>query len=196
MNRTITTTKPIFSYDASPRHAYPCTFWHPAIAPSNCSSTPGLLPHGGGVVVGGEVSAGLGRAGGTVQGQAGYGAFYGQKSGSLNTGGFAAGVAAGALGPYQAGAPNQGSAANGNVNPIVGGAYAGVGAGGVITNATNVQQLSGPFQTFTISTPVFSLGLSYGGGIWSLSGTIGPGFFGAFTSTTTTTVTTAVHGPC
>jgi len=35
VNRTITTTKPIFSYDASPRHAYPCTFWHPAIAPSN-----------------------------------------------------------------------------------------------------------------------------------------------------------------
>jgi hypothetical protein len=143
-----------------------------AIAPNNCSSTPGLLPHGGGVVVGGEISAGLGRAGGTVQGQAGYGAFYGQ-SGSVNTGGFAEGVAAGAFGPYQAGAPNQGSAANGDVNPIVGGAYAGVGAGGVITNATNVKQLSGPFQTFTVSTPVFSLGFSYGGWIWSLSGTIG-----------------------
>jgi hypothetical protein len=141
------------------------------IAPSNCSSTPSLLPHGGSVVAGAEVSAGLGRAGGTVQGQAGYGAFYGQ-SGSVNTGGFAEGVAAGAFGPYQAGVPNQGSAANGDVNPIVGGAYAGVGAGGVITNATNVQQLKGPFQTFTVSTPAFSLGFSYGGGIWGTWGQI------------------------
>jgi hypothetical protein len=41
-----------------------CAF---GVAPNNCGSTPGLLPHGVGVVVGVEVSAGLGRAGGTKQ---------------------------------------------------------------------------------------------------------------------------------
>lgn len=165
----------------------------PVVAPNkNCSATPGLAPHGGGVILAGlEGSAGLGGAGATAQGQIGAGAFMGQ-SGSLNTGSFATGAAAARFGPSQAGSPNQ----SGSVNPVVMGAYAGAGLGVFVTNATNVEQLGGPFQTLTLATPVGSISLSFGGGIWSASVTAGPGAVGAASGLTTNTRTSWTYGPC
>ena len=66
----------------------------------------------------------------------------------------------------------------------------------MITNATNVTQLRGAFQTFDLSTPIASISFSYGGGIWSLQLTIGPTAGVSASSATTMTGTTMVRGKC
>jgi hypothetical protein len=110
--------------------------------------------------------------------------------GGLNAGGFASGVAAAYAGSRMAAAPAQSGSS------WILGAYAGLGGGFTFTNATNVQQLSGPFATTSVSLPFASGSLSQGGGIWQLSVTFGPGAIAAATQTTSNTATTKVYGHC
>jgi RHS repeat-associated protein len=78
------------------------------------------------------------------------------------------------------------------------GAYAGFGGGWFFTNATNVSQIGGPGDTWTLdvsagSLPIKgSLSLSFsGGGIWTLTATGGWGWGAGVSRTPTTTW----HGP-
>jgi RHS repeat-associated protein len=159
-------------------------------APNNCSTaTPSLLPHGVDIVGGAELTAGTGFAGGTIQGSAGQG-WFSSPAGGVNSGHFTSFVAAGRVGPY-----GSGNIPQGDTLPLIAGLYAGLGAGLFTTNARNVSQLNGPFTSITVSTPIGSLNVSYGGGIWSGAVMAGPGDVGALTITNTPTKAGAVHGP-
>jgi len=155
----------------------------PAPSNTNCSATPSLWPHGIAGVVGGEGTLGLSKLGATAQGSAGFGLFGGKP------GGFLSYVATAVAGFHNPGAPHQ----QGGTNPIIFGAGLGAGLGGMITNATSVQQTRGTFQQFTLSLPAVSFSFAYGGGIWTVNVTAGPGLAVATTSTTTNT---KVKGPC
>ena len=165
-----------------------CAF---GVAPNNCSTaTPSLLPHGVGIVGGAELTAGTGFAGGTIQGGGGYG-WFNSPTGGVNSGYFSSFVAAGRTGPYAGGNVPQGGTL-----PLIAGAVAGLGAGLFTTNGRNVGQLSGPFTSVNLSTPVGSFNFSFGGGIWTGSMTVGPGYGAGLSITQTPTKTGAVHGPC
>jgi hypothetical protein len=151
---------------------------------NSCSATPSLWPHGVAGVVNGEGTIGLSKLGATAQGTAGLGIFGGTKQGR-----FFSYVATAVAGFHNPGVPYQ----QGGTNPTIVGIGLGVGAGGMITNATSAQQISGLFQQFTLSLPAVSLSFSYGNGIWTLSGAVGPG---AAAATTSTTTNTKVKGPC
>ncbi|MBS1798186.1 MAG: hypothetical protein JSS95_00005, partial [Acidobacteria bacterium] len=150
---------------------------------TNCSATPSLWPHGIAGVVGGEGTLGLSKLGATAQGSAGFGLFGGKPGGFFNY------VATAVAGFHNPGAPYQ----QGGTNPTIFGAGLGAGLGGMITNAASVQQTRGTFQQFTLSLPAVSFSFAYGGGIWTVNVTVGPGFAAATTSTTTNT---KVKGPC
>ena len=68
------------------------------------------------------------------------------------------------------------------------GAYGGLGGGGFITNANSPEQLAGPFETYTLDTPVGSVQFAKHGKIWIVSGSVGPaaGFAVSVFKTTTT----------
>ena len=112
---------------------------------------------------------------------------------SLEESAFASGgTAAYALG-YVAGAPTQ------TGQPFNLGAYAGAGPNVTFTNARSVQQLGGPFTTWTLNVgfgPVKgSLQLSYSNGVWELSvgppvPYVSPGIGGSLSKVTTNTVNT------
>ena len=149
--------------------------------------------HSGGVSYGANVDFGNGFAGLTATASAGAGLFHDQNTG-FSVGGFAEGGAAGYTGPQATGSPVQ------QGQPVVIGKYAGIGPSLWVSNATSVQQLSGPFSTWTFNVGVGpvkgSLQLSYADGIWALSygppvpyvsvSTVGV----SFDKLTTTTVTT------
>jgi hypothetical protein len=110
---------------------------------------------------------------------------------------FSSGVGAG--GGVYAGAPDPGgrfgmnlvSAPKAEVAPVFIGATAGVGAGGFITNANNITELAGPFTMRQLNTPIGSVQLDTGSGIFVLSVTGGPKGLGtgSFVQMTTTTAT-------
>jgi hypothetical protein len=142
-----------------------------------------------GVVVGGNGDAGLGLAGATASGFGGGGLFYDSSTGFSN-GLFAEGAALAYAMTHVAAAPSQG------VQPGVLGAFAGGGASVFVTNARSVQQLSGPFTTYSLNIgfgPVkFSVQYAYAGSTKVLS--IGPPYAGvsigvSATRTTTNTLT-------
>lgn len=79
---------------------------------------------------------------------------------------------------------------------LVGIGYAGIGAGLIFSNATNLQQLSGPFESYTLSLPAVSFSFSHGGGIWELGFTLGPGLGLSHTYATSNTTVTGNTQPC
>ena len=157
-------------------------------APSKpCPATPNLLPHGVAVVGAAEASTGLSKLGGTIQASGGYGRF-----GSFfsNGGWFGSYVGTAVAGSNIVGAPYQ----SGGSTPTIVGLAGGIGLGGLVTNATDVRQLFGPFHQITLSLPALSFAFSYGGCIWSFQTVAGPADGAATTSTTTNTITS--KGPC
>ena len=125
------------------------------------------LPHGAGVVGSGAVEGGIvAGAGGTVE--AGGGAF----TGGNHVGGFAGG------GGF-VGGPNGPTAPASNSPHGAVGAFAGIGGGGFLTNASNVTQLRGPFHTCSLNVGIGpikgSIQIGVSGGTWIGSITVGPG---------------------
>jgi len=173
-------------------YANSCASLFPVDAPSkNPCGTNGF---GGGVLVGygGSFDAGLGATGVTGTGSVAGGLFYGSGDGLSAGASATGGTAAYALGNV-AGAPTQ------TGQPFSLGAYAGAGPSVTVTNARSIQQLGGPFTTWTLNVgfgPVKgSLQLSYGSGIWELSigppvPFVAPGIGGSLSKVTTNTVTT------
>jgi hypothetical protein len=102
---------------------------------------------GFGLQLGGEAGAGLGPLGIGVNGSIGSGLFFGGPTG-FDFGGFASG---GYYAPGRKGG--------------VGGAYAGAGPAVFLTNATSVDQLKGPFDTFTVGIGEPGLGLGISGAL-------------------------------
>jgi hypothetical protein len=123
---------------------------------------------GGGVVGGGSAEGGIGILGGGATGSIGGGLFGGGADG-LNVGGFVSGGAF-AGGP---GIPSAGYPCSSGSN-FAAGAYAGGGVGGFYTNATDASQLSGPFSTSTLNTPIGSIQVGTSGSIYIMQVTVGP----------------------
>ena len=130
---------------------------------------------GFGVAGGGSIEGGVVVAGAGATASVGAGLFGGGQSG-LNLGAFAS---AGAF----AGGPGYGKQCpaypGGNKSNVAGGAFAGVGAGGFLTNATSAAELRGPFDTWTFNIGVgpIQLSVQFGesAGTWIGSVTVGPG---------------------
>ncbi|KAF0145016.1 MAG: RhsA [Nitrospirae bacterium] len=118
----------------------------------------------------GLVGIGAGQTGSVGGGLFGQGLFK-----NLNFGGFAS------WGGF-AGGPGYGpSYPSGNSGNVVGGAYAGIGAGIFVTNAKCAAQLKGPFKTISLNVGIgaykFTMQYSYSNGIGMFS--VGPPFTGA-----------------
>ncbi len=105
---------------------------------------------------GGNADVGIYAAGAGATGSVGVGGFYNQQAGGFSAGAFASGGATAYWGHHVASAP---SSPNCNNNWVVG-AYAGGGAFVGITNAKNVQDLSGPFKTYSFNIGWGPLNLS------------------------------------
>jgi RHS repeat-associated protein len=124
--------------------------------------------YGAGIVVGGEVDAGIIVAGAGAQVQGGYGGF----SGGGGNSGFFGSFGTFAGGPfYGAGYPNS---PDPTVKNVVGGAFAGAGVGPFISNAKCAADLGGPFNTFFLNLGIglgvsINVGISDGTWIGSLS---------------------------
>ena len=139
--------------------------------------------------MGGNGDAGVALAGATASGFGGGGLFYDSSTGVSN-GLFAEGAALAYAMSHVAAAPSQ------SVQPGVLGAFAGGGASIFFTNARSVQQLSGPFTTYSLNVGFgpakFSIQYAFAGSTKVLS--IGPPYAGAsiggsITRTVTNTVT-------
>jgi RHS repeat-associated protein len=70
------------------------------------------------------------------------------------------------------------------------GASAGVGVGAFVTNAASVSDLGGPFNNININTPIGSINISYGGGIWEVGVSVGPSVGASVSTYQTNTATT------
>lgn len=152
--------------------------------PQQCGP-PSLLPHGIGLSAGGNVEVGVGVAGAAAQATTGGGAFYSSSSGD-SAGTFVSYGAAANAGRAVAGVPAQAS------TPVVAGASLGGGASLFVTNAQSVQQLSGPFTTYSVNVGFgpaqFSAQLSVGGGIWQAS--VSPPYAGLTAGASISKITT------
>jgi hypothetical protein len=167
--------------------AYSINFAALQIATNNVNcSAPSIFPHSVAVVGSGEGSAGIAVTGASAQ-QTVAPLF---ASTSRNVGSFTS------ISTFA----NFGSNNVANVpqsdTPIALGLYGGVGGGVMISNATNVSQVSGPFETYTLSIPAVSLSFSFGGGIWELQPTAGPGWGVSHTYSTSNTVVKSNNQPC
>ena len=133
--------------------------------PLNLRDPTGLW--GFGLTVSGSIEAGV-IVGGGATASAGGGIFGGGPQG-LNVGGFkSAGGFAGVAGK---GASYPASLPGGTTG--VAGAYLGVGGGGFITNAKSAEDLKGPFNTYSINTPIGSIQYGKSGSTEILSVTCG-----------------------
>jgi RHS repeat-associated protein len=121
----------------------------------------------GGPIGSGSAEGGLINGAG-ASASVGGGVFWGGSQG-LNIGGFASGGAFVGGSDISASAPAP--LPGGTTGAI--GAYAGVGSGFFITNATTVGELKGPFNTYSINTPIGSLQLGVSGSTWIFSATCG-----------------------
>jgi RHS repeat-associated protein len=161
------------------------------LSPVTVSAGVGNWGFGFGFTGGGSAALGL-IGGGAATGNLFGGEFYDNRTGRMSRG-------VGAGGGIYAGAPEVGGTmpyghivaapktGQGDIPLIVGGS-AGVGYGGFITNARNVQDLKGPFSTTQINTPIGGIQLDTGGGIWVFSVTGGPkGIGGSLVHITTKT---------
>jgi hypothetical protein len=158
---------------------------------------------GVGVSIGGSAEIGQVTVGAGTTGAGGYGGFLDTNNWSLSDGGFASLGAFASLYPYGASYPTGPGTSNGAY-----GAFAGAGANIVLTNANNVQDLGGPFTTYSfnagLGVRVLSLQLSlgqndagqsiwefsYGGPIPGLSLPTGVGYGFDFSKYNTNTWTT------
>jgi hypothetical protein len=77
-----------------------------------------------------------------------------------------------------------------NSKQFAAGATAGLGVGAFITNAKCAKQLKGPFDTWTLNLPIFSLQFAHSGGVWTAGGSLGKSW-GISLSRYTVTTTTA-----
>lgn len=152
----------------------------PQPTPQQCPLLPNLLPHGTAIVGNLNVSGGVG-AGAIFDETIGLGLF------GRNFGGFVSGVA-GSLGAARGPSLTNPRQTTGGP-PTAAGAYAGISGGILVTNATNVSQLRGPFDTSTFNFPFGSISISHGGRIWSVAVTAGPGAIGSTSRATTNTKT-------
>jgi hypothetical protein len=144
---------------------------------NNSCGAPSLLPHGGGLSIGGSADAGVpGPVGAADNGSAGVGAFAGGGAAA-----YAGGASASAVGGSRA---------------VVAGPSAGVGVSGFITNVQSAQQLAGPFTTYSLNVgfgPIQgTISLSVGGGIHQLSVT--PPLTGVSAASKVRTATVATGG--
>ena len=128
---------------------------------------------GGGTVWSVSAEGGAFLIGAGVNAAVGSGYFYSNNNGLssglfANFGGFIGGPNYGVCYPKEA-PPFGSTTANG--------IYAGIGQGGFVTNANNINELSGAFNNFNINTPFFSAQLSYSNNIFVLSYTKGSGMW-------------------
>jgi RHS repeat-associated protein len=137
-----------------------------------------------GITGGAAGNVGAGAVGGGATGAVGGGVFWGGPSG-VNGGVFASG------GAFVRESPGVVSlkCPNYNQTPWAVGAYAGVGAGGFLTNAKKAADLKGPFKQWNLNTPIGSINFGWSDGTWILSITAGPGDVGDISGYPTTTVT-------
>jgi len=131
---------------------------------------------------------------GAATGAAGGGAFYNPTT-AFSGGTFAGGGATAYAGGSNVSVPAQQS------SPGVLGASAGGGASVFVTNAQYVQELSGPFTTYSLNVGLgptrFSAQLALGGNIWDLSLSIGPmGATYGLSGSRVTTNTVTSRGVC
>ena len=162
--------------------------------PLNNTDPTGLW--GFGLIGSGSVEGGI-FVGAGATGSAGGGVFGGGTQG-VNVGGFVSGGAFVGVGDLGASYP---APLPGGTTGAVGG-YAGVGAGGFISNATSADELSGPFNTYSINTPLGSFQFGKSGDTWIASLTcgvppcgIGYGYGSASTYPTNTWATPDVSSP-
>jgi len=137
-------------------------------------------------------------AGTSVTGSLGAGLFRDGGNGGTgwSGGAFASGGAAAFAGSHVSGAPPQ---TRQNVSGF--GLFGGVGAGVFFTNASSVQQLSGPFSTlnFNVGYSYAQLQIQYAksGNTWYLQISPPPlGFSGGFSVTTMNTTTATTNTGC
>jgi RHS repeat-associated protein len=122
----------------------------------------------------GTIEAGMGSGAGAQAGS-GLGVFHGDDGFSL--GGFteSGGFASDEFG--------------GECDEFAVGAAAGLGSGLGVTNASNAEQLAGPFDTWSLNTPFGSLQFAHADGIWNFTATAGPGAGFSFSRYSVTTTT-------
>lgn len=153
-------------------------------------------PHGFGIGLmgGANAEAGVVAAGAAAQTSPG-GGFFRNSTDGWSGGTFDSGGATAYAGSSSTGTPAQTS------TPAVGGLSLGGGASLFLTNAGSVQQLSGPFNTYSLNLGVgplqFSAQLATGGGIWQFS--LSPPFAGAtfgFSGSKMVTSTETSQGGC
>jgi RHS repeat-associated protein len=144
--------------------------------PSPDCETPSLFPHSAGLIAGGEATVGVVATGASVQANGG---LYLSTTG--DSGFFVANSTFANLGSkYSASNPQ-------NDTPNAVGAYAGLGVGIMLSNATNGSQLAGPFDQITLSLPAVSVSAAYANGIWQVNVTGGPGMIFGITRSTSNT---------
>lgn len=150
--------------------------------PTNLIDPAGLW--GFGATAGGTAAGGLGPVGPSAAATASssFGIFGGGSQG-VNFGGFSSlGAFVGVLGS-SVGYPSDAS-------NFAAGGFAGLGGGAFITNATSAADLQKTTGTVSLDIGILykvSIQVSYGGGIWSISGTVGPGYGLALTHLATKT---------
>jgi len=115
------------------------------------------------------LEAGIVAAGAAAQGSGGIGYFSGTGYGGFLGGGAFAGPADPVNHNTACAPASQGDAA------VVGGLYAGIGAGGFWTNANSASDLKGYFSTFNVNTPWGSFQFAISGTTIFSSLTVGPG---------------------
>ncbi len=144
-----------------------------------------------GSVSGGAAEAGAGAVGGAGGNASfGFGGFWGGDSGP-NLGAFFS-VGGAAYVPNTTGGPSAvaGYPNQSEYDTVIVGSYAGVGTGAFLTNATKSSELLGPFDTFTLNTPVMSIQFGQSGSTWIWSVVAGPGNWFSISSYRTNTVKT------
>jgi RHS repeat-associated protein len=153
------------------------------------------LPHGFGGIVSGEAGGGI-VAGAVANGSVGSATFI-DEAGQFSLASFLSGGAA----LTDGGGGNISAPTQSKTNPAVYGAFLGIGAGGLITNAQSGNQLKGPFAQYNFNIGVGgklsgSLAYDKASGIWVFGFTEGPGWGFDFSKLTTTTVAITSPGAC
>lgn len=170
----LVSTRPPASIAAPTKHAMPQEQPRPQTHAAGDQTSPNTHRGcgGAGVTVGGSAAVGGGgvlTAG--ADGSLGLGIF--ERDGNRSLDGYASFGAIGLDGKTTSDYPANSEIGKGNADIL--GLSAGVGGGGFITNACDANELRGPFDTFTIGTPIGSVQVGKSGDTWIGSVTGGPG---------------------
>src|SRR6266851_9764904 len=159
-------------------------FFMPPPRPSLLAS---ILPTGSaGIQLGAQAEAGLGFTGANTQVGVGVGLF--NNGTSVRPGGYVTGGSSAYFWTSSTGTATTGGIPPGGVGtPIIAGANMGVGGGPWISNATRPPQLSGPFNTTTVTCPGLSgqANCDPTSGIWQQTLSIGPTLGGGYSNVST-----------